>query len=403
MIRAYYFALSSGILSGSLHAITGPDHFTAVLPVILNNRWWKSGCYGGCWGFGHGVCSALVGFVGFFMKEYLLQSLNVLVQFRFLSDLMIGVTLVTISVMGLLEATEEDEETEGDEETADVAIVRSPSSPRALIEQLSGKNDDSNSSSSFASSVSASSSSGKNESIKSSFFRRGIVMSTLLLNGFIMGLSWDGLPSLAPTMLLNFEQVIVFLGSYLLSTAFIMAVVSGMIGESSSFLSSSLSQKSEGGETSTEETSEHFANRFALLTSFTAGVIGFLWLLVGTGKGIHYLLSFLAMETILLPPQNDGLVVVNDGLAHQKHQNFEEISSVDFTVNMIISSLSIVLMVSSLIMGIFYPSSRLEERIRVIAVKCHSRYNFFRDCFQRRIPEAISPVPIKSLKVKSKD
>jgi hypothetical protein len=403
MIRAYYFALSSGILSGSLHAITGPDHFTAVLPVILNNRWWKSGCYGGCWGFGHGICSALVGFVGFFMKEYLLRSLNVLVQFRFLSDLMIGLTLLTISVMGLLEATEEDEETEVDEETADVAIVRSPSSPRGLVEQLSGRNDNSNSSSS--SSLSASSLSGKNESIKASFLRRGIVMSTLLLNGFIMGLSWDGLPSLAPTMLLNFEQVIVFLGSYLFSTAFIMAVVSGMIGESSSFLSSSLSQKSEGAETANEETSEHFANRFALLTSFTAGVIGFLWLLVGTGKGVHYLLSFLAMESVLLPAQqNDGLVVVNDGLAHQKHNhNVEEICSVDFTINMIISSLSIVLMVSSLIMGIFYPSSRLEERIRAIAVKCHSRYNLLRDCFQRRIPEALSPVPMKSLKIKSKD
>lgn len=68
-------------------------------------------------------------------------------------------------------------------------------------------------------------------------------MSTLLLNGFVMGLSWDGLPSLAPTVLLNSDQTLIFLFAYLISTMTIMAIASGIIGEASFLLSASLFQR----------------------------------------------------------------------------------------------------------------------------------------------------------------
>ena len=37
----YNSAVVGGILSGSLHALTGSDHLAALLPLIFGKRWWK--------------------------------------------------------------------------------------------------------------------------------------------------------------------------------------------------------------------------------------------------------------------------------------------------------------------------------------------------------------------------
>ena len=333
---AFYSAASAGLLSGSIHAVTGPDHFTAILPLIVGVRWWNSGLYGGIWGFGHGLCSVLVGFLGFSLKEFFLQSFKFLVNFRFLSDLMIGVTLIVIGLMGVLEATE----------TKDEDLVSIPE----LIE-------------------SGTTSPSSSRSQRTSLFKRSVVISSLLINGFLMGLSWDGLPSLAPAMFLGLEQVIVFLLCYLASTTLIMTFASGLIGESTCFLSASL--KSEGN--------EQFSNRLTLFTSCIATFIGMLWMLVGMGKACCILREQWLIEP--LPESNDGLAharpVNNDGellsqsLAETK---LMDISSLDFCLNLAISVLSMVLISSGIVLGVFYPNSLCEQRMRSIGLRCHELY-----------------------------
>ena len=53
-----YHATNTGMLSGLLHALTGPDHLIALLPFIFHHRWYTSSQYGLVWGIGHGFTSA---------------------------------------------------------------------------------------------------------------------------------------------------------------------------------------------------------------------------------------------------------------------------------------------------------------------------------------------------------
>lgn len=57
-----------GILSGGLHAVSGPDHLAAVLPRCLGKRWWVSCRIGAVWALGHGVSASLLGIFAFFLK-----------------------------------------------------------------------------------------------------------------------------------------------------------------------------------------------------------------------------------------------------------------------------------------------------------------------------------------------
>lgn len=53
-------AIVAGALAGSLHAVTGPDHLAALLPMCMGRRWYRSMNVGGQWGLGHGVGASLM-------------------------------------------------------------------------------------------------------------------------------------------------------------------------------------------------------------------------------------------------------------------------------------------------------------------------------------------------------
>lgn len=57
-----------GTLAGSLHAVTGPDHLAALLPLSIGRRWWAACSTGLYWGMGHGIGAALVGLLAFLVR-----------------------------------------------------------------------------------------------------------------------------------------------------------------------------------------------------------------------------------------------------------------------------------------------------------------------------------------------
>jgi hypothetical protein len=102
--------------------------------------------------------------------------------------LAIGVTLIVIGAMGIHEA-----KTYLDEEQASAEEVQS-SSESSLIS------------------------------------KRGNIYITYFINGMVLGLSWDGLPSLAPTLALpTLPAALTFLLCYGIGTALFMGAVSGLL------------------------------------------------------------------------------------------------------------------------------------------------------------------------------
>ena len=61
-------AALGGTAAGGLHAISGPDHLAALLPLCLGRRWYLAAQTGLTWGLGHGLGAALVGALGFALR-----------------------------------------------------------------------------------------------------------------------------------------------------------------------------------------------------------------------------------------------------------------------------------------------------------------------------------------------
>jgi len=61
--------LTSGLLAGSLHAISGPDHLVSLLPRIMGQRWYKSIRVGAIWGMGHGISAMIIGGAAYGLKN----------------------------------------------------------------------------------------------------------------------------------------------------------------------------------------------------------------------------------------------------------------------------------------------------------------------------------------------
>lgn len=372
-----YSSISSGLLSGGLHAITGPDHFTALLPVIIHVRWWRSSMYGGSWGVGHGLCSLFLGLIGCTMKEMILSGamMDSLIQLGFLSDLVIGITIIVVAGMGMLEAIE----AELEEKSSEKIDILEKMSELSTIEESLEEDEDEVKDNAIDKKLPPT-------SLKSTVVRSSVMMGTVLINGFVMGLSWDGLPSLTPAMIFNPTQTLAFLLAYLVSTAMVMALAAGLIGEATLWLSRRLTLDQ-------KDDQEHFSTRFTLVTSFVAFLIGFLWLLIGSLKGlvayfpVFFPLSLRPDITSVVGLNNDGVAmsgVNNDGiefsaspmgfLATASLNDESSILSVEFCGNLLMSSLSLLLMVGSVIISVFSPHNLFERSAGHFALRFHAFY-----------------------------
>ena len=214
--------LGGGTLSGGLHALSGPDHLAALLPFILGHKWYRAAFFGCVWGLGHGLTASMLGVLGFHVKDSLL-GYKLLPQLTNLADYAVGVTLIIIGIMGIHEARQMDacdssskiaDESEERLVNGDIETIR----PFQHEETESIQYDKT----------------GRGYSYSRSF----AIPLTIFANGCFLGMSWDGLPSLAPALALySWKLLFVFLTAYCLGTVCTIGIASGFIGESTKWLS----------------------------------------------------------------------------------------------------------------------------------------------------------------------
>jgi hypothetical protein len=83
-------ALLAGLAVGAAHAVTGPDHLAAVVPLSLDTPW-RGARTGLAWGTGHGTGVALLALVALALREVFLVELV-----GAWSELAVGALLVVI-------------------------------------------------------------------------------------------------------------------------------------------------------------------------------------------------------------------------------------------------------------------------------------------------------------------
>ncbi|CAM9164275.1 unnamed protein product, partial [Ectocarpus fasciculatus] len=172
---------------GTLHALTGPDHLLSILPHVLGQRFWKGFRVGSLWGMGHGLTTCFLGGLAYSLRGSLFdfEYIGALID---VNSFAIGATLIAIGLMGLHESGE--------------------------YHSMHSKD-------------------GKGFVTSSD-----VVYLAIFLNGLFLGFSWDGLPSLAPTLATtNVETVVAFLAGNFFGTILSIGFFSGVIAEGSSFLS----------------------------------------------------------------------------------------------------------------------------------------------------------------------
>lgn len=190
-------SFSGGFLSGGLHSLSGLDHLAAILPLSLGRTWWHGLTIGCLWGFGHGIAVCFLGSIGCILKTFLIDP-EFFRNLYFLIDYTVGLTLTIIGLFGIYEARSQQ-----------------------IMKTETGEtdHDDCN-------------------NISHSILSYAGLWA-IFVNGHMMGLSLDSLPSLAPVVTTSaYIESTMCLFGYLLSTVFSMALVAAMISFSSMWLGS---------------------------------------------------------------------------------------------------------------------------------------------------------------------
>ena len=278
----YNSAIVGGLLSGSLHALTGSDHLAALLPLIFGKRWVTGGFYGLIWGLGHGFTSSAIGFASYSMKSFLLQNMHLFDMYGFVVDGIVGLTLMIIGICGYYESLAEASEHESNKEKDDT--ISPTCSARTSSTVLSSYTSSDESIPNDSLSTIEGGFSNLNEvttvflkeppnAIQSSYYRSIATAATVFVNGSVMGLSWDGLPSLAPAVVLESWPLMWFLLFYALGTAGTMCFAAGLVGETTCWIS--------------RVAQVNVTERLASLSSLCAIIIGSFWTISGIVKCAH--------------------------------------------------------------------------------------------------------------------
>lgn len=231
--RNYFFIIRS---CRHIFFKSGPDHLAALLPIIFGQRWFNSSFYGFVWGSGHGLAAALMGICCFFLQHSLLSE-NELSTFNLIMDFIVSVTFIIIGVVGYLESH------------------KSLSSPHIISEEETVE--------------------GKSDDFYSIDHSKLPVLVAVFLNGTMLGLSWDGLPSLAPAFGVGSLYLLaLFILGYWLGTALAMSMACGIIGETTSWIG--------------QATDPGLPFKLSFASSCLAGCLGVFWL---AQTSMRYVLS----------------------------------------------------------------------------------------------------------------
>ena len=255
-------AVYGGLFAGGLHALSGPDHLAAILPLILGKGLLNSAFFGCTWGCGHGLSSTLLATLGFFLKDSFIRK-QIIPQLTTLADYAVGITLIIIGIMGVLEVQQIEVE---EMATHAVPVPMASAEIENDSEQMQQK---STHGMLFAETVTNMTSYQGYEVAQQSGScnsRQIAIAVTTFANGFLLGLSWDGLPSLAPTLTLQtWQTLICFVLAYFMSTVVTIGGASVAIAASTKWLS--------------KVTSVDLPKRLSMTSSLCAICIGFLWVL----------------------------------------------------------------------------------------------------------------------------
>lgn len=258
----YHSAVIGGFLSSSLHALTGPDHMAALLPIICGRRWYISFSVGSLWGFGHGVTSAFIGFISYKMKSFILQSIDSWENYEYCLGIVVGFTLIVVGFMGILESGET---------FTSIFNLKEPvkqNTSDKIENENSGNTNDLESTLLFPLFNTTNSEDGINDQASIEKSNTSIRIGSLIAifaNGVLLGLSWDGLPSLTPAMVLEAKPLIVFLVSYLIGTLFTMGFAAAIVGEATCWMN--------------RVSNSNISHRMAVMSSLAAVFIGIAWVL----------------------------------------------------------------------------------------------------------------------------
>jgi hypothetical protein len=201
-------------------SFSGPDHLAALLPRCMGQRWYNAGKVGALWGMGHGISATLLGTFAFAVKRtvagsasFLKPGVNSVVsKASFITEIAVGLSLILIGIMGIKEAKEWQEEHQ----------------PALLATATVGATGTiTNNNKSLSAAV-------VDESDYMSLQQSSKVRSSraVILNGILHGFSWDGAPSLAPSLAVaTWASNLTFLSSYAFGTMATMAIVTTLVGE----------------------------------------------------------------------------------------------------------------------------------------------------------------------------
>ena len=179
-------SIIGGLLSGGLHAISGPDHLAALLPPSVGKSGWYGLQLGATWGLGHGVSAIFIGLCAFFLKGRMSTQFVVLQKLSKYTEAAVGLSLFVIGAIGIKENLELRKEMEENKNK----IIN---------------NTDNNSSENESESLSK---------MNISTFKSSV---SIFLNGILHGFSWDGAPSIAPALAMtSWQSALSFLLSYCL-------------------------------------------------------------------------------------------------------------------------------------------------------------------------------------------
>ncbi|MDQ3021068.1 MAG: sulfite exporter TauE/SafE family protein [Bacteroidota bacterium] len=93
-----FIIIVTGIIAGSVHVLTGPDHMAAIAPFSVSqpNKSWKTGLW---WGLGHTGSVWIIGILVFFFKEFIpLEGLSEW------SERLVGIMLIALGIWGIQKA-----------------------------------------------------------------------------------------------------------------------------------------------------------------------------------------------------------------------------------------------------------------------------------------------------------
>lgn len=216
-------SIAGGLLSGGLHAITGPDHLAALIPPSIGHAGWYGMKLGATWGLGHGISAIFLGLSAFFLKGKVSNRFKFLQKLSTLAESTVGISLIVIGFIGIKENLEKEEEnkvwTDENKQKGDEDVTPS--------------------------------------TLKSS--------QAIFANGILHGFSWDGAPSLAPALTMTtWRGALSFLVSYCIGTMIAMSLASGAVSEGSLRLGKAINNPD-------------LPRNLSLVSSLIAIIIGVYW------------------------------------------------------------------------------------------------------------------------------